>query len=410
MTPGGADGAPEPCLAWHVVGGGAALGTLVVDRLIAGRACGGIRIAPVVTPDELGALAAVMTLKFAFFGIACGGAKAGLVMPRDTVPEERRRRARAFGAALAPLLRCGTYVPGTDLGCDERDLWEVRAGAGIDAGHPPPASPVETSATAHFSGTSAAIAAIVALPHRAAGATCAVLGYGRVGAAFAARFVAAGGRIVAVSTADGAIADPAGLDLARLEHARMTHGEEAPRHYAGGAHLRPADLLALDVDVLAPCATAHMIDGETWPQIRARVVTPGANAAITTDAEAGLVRAGILVVPDFVANAGGILVSHFWPLPLSPAVIAALLERHFRAIVEDLLARAAAGDRPVPELARELAQQNLARLAHDHRSAVRHELLIGGLARSRLRRALPDALVRPFVLRVARALGPPLAA
>src|SRR5262245_34215762 len=112
FAPLGPEPAPPPRLAWRVADDDATLGAVVIDDVVAGRACGGLRIAPVVTDEELRALAAVMTLKFAFFGIACGGAKAGLVVPLAASLEERARRARAFGAALAPLLRVGTYVPG----------------------------------------------------------------------------------------------------------------------------------------------------------------------------------------------------------------------------------------------------------------------------------------------------------
>src|SRR5262249_29961046 len=91
---------PAARLVWRVADHRGPLGALVIDDVVAHGACGGLRIAAVVTDEELRDLAAVMTLKFAFFGIACGGAKAGLVVSEDASAEERRRRARAFGAAL----------------------------------------------------------------------------------------------------------------------------------------------------------------------------------------------------------------------------------------------------------------------------------------------------------------------
>src|SRR5262244_706167 len=152
MTAPALAAAPEPPtaarLVWRVEEEHGPLGALVIDDVVAGRSCGGIRIAPAVTDEELRQLASVMTLKFAFFGIACGGAKAGLAVPATASAEERRRRVRAFGAALGPLLHVGTCVPGTDLGCSERDLWEVMRGAGLPVGVMPPAGPVETAGTA----------------------------------------------------------------------------------------------------------------------------------------------------------------------------------------------------------------------------------------------------------------------
>jgi hypothetical protein len=249
---------PAPRFVWHVTDRDAPLGALVIDDLVAGRACGGIRVASAVTLPELRELAATMTLKFAFFGIACGGAKAGVVVPDGTPPDERERRMRAFGAGLAPLARCGTYIAGTDLGCSERDLWEIVTSAGLPAGPSPTGAGVDTCATATASGRSAAIAAITALGGDASGATLGILGYGRVGAAVAARFAAAGGKLVGISTARGALLDPAGLDVAALERLRLQHGDEALLHYAGGRRVDPADLLGAGFDVLSPCATtAH---------------------------------------------------------------------------------------------------------------------------------------------------------
>jgi len=398
-----------PRLLWRVEEAGDLLGTLVIDQLVAGRACGGVRVAPAVTVTELRELAAAMTLKFAFFGIACGGAKAGLLVAEDETPEKRARKTLAFGRALAPLLRFGTYIPGADLGCSERDLWEMLSGAGLTTGAPPPRRPAETIATAAYSGRSAAIAAIAALGGRAEGATLSVLGYGRVGAALAARFTAAGGRLVGVSTARGAVIDPAGLDVGRLERARAMHGEGAPLHYAGGCQAAPEELLGLPVDVLAPCATARMLDAPSSQRLRCRVVAPGANAAVTLDAEARLGVAGVTVLPDFVANAGGILVSHFWPLPLPAAAVDTLLERRFRTIVETLLARAALAAATPAELARRFARRNLERLARNHRTAVRHERLIACLGRGRQRDLVPPPVLTALVAYVARRLGPPWA-
>jgi len=271
------------------------LGALVVDEVVAGRACGGIRIAPVVTLTELRELAAVMTLKFAFFGIACGGAKAGLLVPDDATTEERERRTRAFGAALAPLVRYGTYIPAP-----------ISAVTSATSGRSPPVPACRPARRRR--GVSSrpprrrATPASRRLSPRSRrwrprrGATLAVLGYGRVGAALAARFTTAGGRLVGVSTARGAVLDAAGLDLDALEQARALHGDAAPLHYPGGRRVEPGDLLATDVDVLAPCATTRMIDVAGARRTRCRVVSPGANAAVTPAAETILGAAGVTVI------------------------------------------------------------------------------------------------------------------
>ncbi|HLY38228.1 MAG TPA: Glu/Leu/Phe/Val dehydrogenase dimerization domain-containing protein [Candidatus Binatia bacterium] len=397
---------PAARLVWRVTDDHGPLGALVIDDVVAHRACGGLRIAAAVTDEELRELATVMTLKFAFFGIACGGAKAGFVVPETASAAERRRRARTFGAALGPLLRAGSYIPGTDLGCGQRDLWEVLDGAGVPVGTPP-TGPVETSGTAGFSGRSAAIAALAALGGRARDATLAVLGYGRVGAALAARFTAAGGRLVGIATARAAAVRPDGFDPARLERLRGLHGDDLPLHYPGARPVERDVLLGLGVDVLSPCATAGMIDAERARRVRCRILCAGANAAVTADAEPVLEANGTTVLPDFVTNAGGVLVSHFWPLALSERAVDTLLERRFRAVVDDLLRRAAAAGTTPATLARGLAGRNLARLRRAPANAVRHERLFTRLGRGRLRHVLPSVVVNTLVLRVARDLGPP---
>ncbi|HZP43493.1 MAG TPA: Glu/Leu/Phe/Val dehydrogenase dimerization domain-containing protein [Candidatus Binatia bacterium] len=399
----------EPQLALSVRDGDETLGIVVLDRLVGGRACGGLRIAPVVTAAEVRELAAVMTRKFAFWRIACGGAKAGLVVPVDATRAERRRRTRAFGRAIAPLLRCRTYIPATDLGSRARDLWEVTRAAGMPAGPAPALNDVTSGDSAADAGRSAAVAALAALAAGgvpADGATLAVAGYGRVGAACAARFVAAGGRLVAVSTRLGAVADPAGLDLRALEDARAAHGDAAPLHYPRGRALAAADVLALPVDVLAPCGPSRVLDGTTWRAARCRVVAPGGNAAVTREADAGLTAAGVVVLPDFVANAGGVLVGHFWPLRLRAGMLEGLVEERVRQAVGALLRAAAARGTSPTRVATALAARNLERLRRGDAASRRRERLIARLGRSRLTRVVPARVLETLVRQAASTLGP----
>jgi glutamate dehydrogenase/leucine dehydrogenase len=403
--PRSGDGAPARIIEVREHGG--ILGALVIDRLVAGRACGGVRVGTAVTVGELRQLAAVMTRKFAFFGIACGGAKAGLSIPPGTTRGERERLTRTFGRALAPLVRTGAYVAATDLGCQQRDLWALLDAAGIASG-PTPAE-AAGSTTADHAGRSAAIAALAGLASRrrpVAGARLVVPGYGRVGAALALRFAAAGGRLIAVSTALGAVADPHGLDVERLESLRARYGDAAPLRY-GGATLPAEDVLAVPTDVLAPCAGTDVVDGGNWRRIRCAVVAPGANAPLTHEAETGLSERGVLVLPDFVANAGAVLVGHFWPLPLSSSTVDHLLEGRFRRIVERLLREAARARLPPAVLARALAEQNLGCLEAASAAARRHERWLATLCHAPIRRALPAVVVGAVVRYVARRLGPP---
>src|SRR5262249_34576076 len=153
-----------------------------------------------------------------------------------------------------------------------------------------------------------------------------------------------------------------GFDVTRLETLRARHGDDAPLRYPDARSVDRDELLGLGVDVLSPCATVGMIDATIARHVRCRVLCAGANAALTADAEAVLEARGATVLPDFVSNAGGVLVSHFWPLALPEGAVDRLLERRFRAVVDDLLRRAAAAGTTPGVLARVLASRNLARL------------------------------------------------
>ena len=145
------------------------------------------------------------------------------------------------------------------------------------------------------------------------------------------------------------------------------------------------------VDVLAPCATAHMVTGRSWARVRCRVVSPGANAALTLEAEDRLASAGVTVLPDFVTSAGGVLVSHFWPLDPPPAAADALIDGRFRRLVEALLQRAERARVPPAAFARDCAREHGLRLAAGGPAVRRHERLLRALGRSPIRQLLSPA-------------------
>ena len=300
----GANDSPE--MTRTVTDGDRVLGYVVIDSTIDGRASGGLRMMPDIDEAEVRGLARAMTLKYGFLGLRHGGAKAGMIGDPDSPVEERRRIAATFGKAIAPLLRDRIYIPATDMGTGREELRHLRKGAGL------------TSSTSRHSGTSTGefTGQTVWISARAAARQCgldlakasvAIEGFGSVGRALAQLFVAGGTKVVAVSTSIGALYDPAGLDIAKLTELSKTYGNRIIEHYPNAERLDPEALLELSVDVLSPCARHNSIRRHNVANIDAQILAPGANTPITAEAERVLFDRGVICLPDFVANCGGVL-------------------------------------------------------------------------------------------------------
>lgn len=286
-------------------GGEELLGYVAIDSAVGGRSTGGLRMAPGVPEEEIRDLARSMTLKFGLLGLPQGGAKACVLGDPEAPAGERAARLEAFGRAVAPLLASRIYQPDVDMGTGPRDVERVLRAAGVAPGRRrfrAPRSGCDTARTVFAS-------VRAAFRHRGeelAGRAAAVEGFGSVGGALAGMLAAAGARVVAVSTSRGAVRDDDGLDIERLRELAGERGsafvEDAP-----GERIETDALLELPVDVLCPCARWRAIDGRNVDRIVAPVVASGANAPITPGAERALAARGVIVVPDFVANCGGVL-------------------------------------------------------------------------------------------------------
>lgn len=336
-----------------------ALGYLVVDRVLGDEAVGGIRLAPDVTVEEVAYLARAMTLKCSFLNFSTGGAKAGIAVPEPLITARRHEILAAFGRSLGTLLRTGIYNAGVDLGTTAEDIDVIRRAAGlpdvssrIDGGHYTASTVVE------------AIRQAVATTDRGtvAGATIAIEGFGRVGAEVAAILAGEGARVVAVSTREGAIYDSGGLDVEKLTAARTIRGDRFVIGYGGAENLDLAELLLLDVDILVPCARAWTISRQNAGRVRARIVVPGANIPVTPSAERVLFDRGILYVPDFVANCGGVLAGSMATQGLQRGDIEHVVRREFASKVVRVLEEAKMRNAMPGEVAREQAWRNFRRM------------------------------------------------
>jgi glutamate dehydrogenase (NAD(P)+) len=286
--------------------GSRVLGFLAVDSTIRGRSLGGLRLSPDVTAEEVVALSQSMTLKYGLAGLPQGGAKAGVRGDPEAPADERGERLAAFGRAIAGHLRSRTYQPDTDMGTNAADIRGMLSAIGASATR----RAFRTDRSGFYTALTVLAAARAALFRRGAsldGATVAIEGFGAVGGSLASLLVRAGARVIAVSTSSGAIHDSRGLDVPRLSALARKFGSRGILEYEDAERIRDEDLVALPVDLLSPCARPWSIGAGQAADVRANVISPGANAPITPSAERILAAKGVLVVPDFVANSGGVI-------------------------------------------------------------------------------------------------------
>lgn len=296
------------------------VGHRVQHNLSRGPAKGGLRYSPDVTLDEVRALAMWMTWKCALLDVPYGGAKGGVrIDPRQYSTAELERVTRRYTSEISPLIGPAHDIPAPDIGTDENtmawmmDTYSVQKGhtvLGVTTGKPVSLGGSLGRATATSRGVvHVALAAMRSVGIAVDGSTAAVQGFGKVGR-HAARFLHDEGvHVIAVSDQYGAVGNAGGLDVPALE--RHVDGTGSVVGFTGGVDMSHDDVLESDVDLLVPAAIEGVIHAGNAPRVRARVVVEGANGPTTPEADLVLNDAGRLVVPDILANAGGVIVSYF---------------------------------------------------------------------------------------------------
>jgi glutamate dehydrogenase (NAD(P)+) len=295
-------------------------GYRVQHNMARGPAKGGIRFHPGTDLDEVRALAMWMTWKCALANVPFGGAKGGVTVdPRLLSANELQRVTRRFATELQGVIGPDTDIPAPDVGTNAQTMAWIMDTVSMHAGYTVPGvvtgKPVALGGSegrADATGRGVMFTAERALRDAGLtmdGATFAVQGFGNVGEAAARLIHERGGKLVAVTDVGGGVADPAGLDPARLRAWLQETGSiaDAP----GTQPIDNAALLALDVDLLVLAALEGQITGENAADVRAKVIAEGANGPVTPDADPILRDRGIVTVPDILCNAGGVIVSYF---------------------------------------------------------------------------------------------------
>lgn len=282
---------------------------------------GGLRFHPAVTKDEVKALSTWMTFKCSVAGIPYGGGKGGMAIdPKKYSKAELERISRGFAEAISPLIGEKVDIPAPDVNTNGQIMsWMVDSYEKI-VGHS--AKGVFTGKPLEFGGSLARTEATGYGVHLAAkkaldklnidvkGATYAVQGFGNVGYYTAYYAYKDGAKIVAFSNTDVAIYNENGIDMEAVIKDYEENGRIA-ENKGYGKDFTNEELLELEVDVLAPCALENQITSENADRIKAKVITEGANGPTTPEADEILYKKGIVVIPDILANAGGVVVSYF---------------------------------------------------------------------------------------------------
>ncbi|ANR63795.1 hypothetical protein C627_14405 [Corynebacterium glutamicum ZL-6] len=284
-------------------------GVLVIDNTARGMGKGGTRMQPTVSVAEIARLARVMTWKWADVDLFYGGAKAGI--QADPTSPDKEAILRSFVRKLSNEVP-KEYVFGLDMGLTENDAAIIvdELGWGTSMGTPYELGGVPYDKLGITGFGVAEVVDQVAQMQKLKGASVAVQGFGAVGHATASRLAELGYPVVAISTAKGAIADPNGLNIPELMELRDQVGDSLVDHYPA-LRINPGDELFTEAEILVPAALQDVIDEDAANRLQAQLVVEGANLPTNEAAQKVLSNRGITVVPDFVANAGGVVAAAF---------------------------------------------------------------------------------------------------
>jgi glutamate dehydrogenase (NAD(P)+) len=317
---------------------------------------GGIRFHPAADQSHTRALGMLMTFKSALVNIPFGGAKGGIqVDPRALSERELIELTRRYTRGINHVLGVSRDIPAPDLGTNSQTMAWIMDEYSALHGYTPgivTGKPVELGGSEGRSespGRGAAIVSRLAALDRGIGGespSIIVQGYGQVGSSAARKFVEDGARVVAVSDVSGGLYNPKGVDIAALDKLLAEGGKFSD--FKGGEKVSNDELLCLEADVLVPAAIEDVLTSDNAPNIKVKMVVEGANQPTTTAADAILTERGIPVVPDILANAGGVVVSYFewaqniqqfkWKLDRVYAELTSIMETAYRATQEYAMA------------------------------------------------------------------------
>ncbi|MDP9245864.1 MAG: Glu/Leu/Phe/Val dehydrogenase [Chloroflexota bacterium] len=318
---------------------------------------GGIRFHPSVTLEEVSGLAMLMTWKCAVTDLPLGGAKGGVAVdPRTYSKRELERLTKRYTVAILPIIGPEQDIPAPDVNTDAQTMaWIVDTVTMMTGKHSPEVvtgKPVDLGGSrGRHEATGRGVAFVTLellrrMGRSIEGTRVALQGFGNVGSFAALALSQAGCRVVGISDVSGGYAATGGIDVAgAMAHVRQS-SHRTLEGLPGASRISNGELLAMDVDVLIPAALEAQITASNASEIRATIIVEGANGPVTAEADRMLTDRGITIVPDILANAGGVVVSYFewvqsraqfyWELD----EVERRLEIYMRRAMESVLAKA----------------------------------------------------------------------
>lgn len=296
------------------------MGYRVQHNQVLGPFKGGLRYHPDVTMGEVAALAALMTFKNSLLNLPLGGAKGGVTVDPNTLTDsEKEKLTRRFTREIAPFIGPDKDIPAPDVGTSAQtmawmmDTYSIDTGfsqTGVVTGKPVAIGGSKGREAA--TGLGVVYVTLKALATRNQSikeATMAIQGFGKVGMHAAIEAYALGAKVVAVSDISGGIFHGDGLNIPALVQYFLE--KNTIKDFPQSKAITNEELLALDVDVLAPCAMESVITAKNAANVKAKIIVEGANGPITNEADMILDEKNIMIVPDILANGGGVIVSYF---------------------------------------------------------------------------------------------------
>jgi glutamate dehydrogenase (NAD(P)+) len=342
-------------------------GILVVDNVAAGPAIGGVRMAPDVSLQECFRLARAMTLKNAAAGLPHGGGKAVVYGDPKMPVRDKERLLRTFASALRGV---EDYIFGPDMGTNEECMAWVRDEIGRAAGLPREVGgiPLDEIGATGRGLLPATEVALEQLGLEMRGLRFVIQGFGAVGK-HAARFLSDKGAVM-VGAADsrGAVYDANGIDVTRLIALKQDGGSVAD--WPDGEKIATNKAVEMDCDVLIPAARPDVINAENVARVQAKIIVPGANIAVTADAERALHDMGILCIPDFIANAGGVICAAIEYQGAPESTVFPVIDQKIRRNTRAVLADARSRQIPPRQAAVELAEARVRRAMQFRRHGI----------------------------------------
>ena len=328
-------------------------GILVIDNTILGPGKGGIRITPTVNAVELWHLARAMTFKNALAQIPFGGAKAGIVLDPQTISLKRKKEIiQSFSKALKPFVP-KKYIAGPDIGTGEKEMqWFSEANGSWQAATGKPANVCvkifgkkgEKCGLPHEFGSTGYGVALAAkqasdfIGLNIKGVAVAIAGFGNVGT-FSCKYLSElGVKIIAVSDTNGTVFDKKGLDFIKLE--KLKKEKKSIIAYPDGKRIGREDIYELKVDILVPAARGYVINENNFRNIKAKIIVEGSNIPIQEKYEEILHKKGVLIIPDIIANAGGVISSYAEYRGYNPKRMFETVKNKIIKNMDDILTRA----------------------------------------------------------------------